>query len=226
MKKEGRRILVIDEETQIRRLLRANLTGQGYVVKDVDTGKDGLDAVAKFDPDLVLLDIELPDINGFDMLRKLREWSRVPVIIVSVKKQEKDKITALDIGAHDYLTKPFGIGELLARIRKTLRQKSESEEHHLKFDDLMIDLAHQRIFVDDKEIMLTPIEYKVLRSLAIDTGMVVTYKSLMRTVWGPSFEKKIPYLRVIIGQIRRKLEQEPSSPRHIITEPGVGYRLV
>lgn len=227
MKREERRILVIDDETQIRRLLRVTLSSHGYVVKDVNTGKAGLDAVAKFGPDLVLLDIELPDINGFEILRQLREWSGVPVIIVSIKQQEADKVTALDTGACDYVIKPFGMGELLARIRTALRHKSEAEEHiDLKLDNLMIDLAHRRIFADDKEIMLTPTEYKVLKSLANNIGKVVTYKTLMSTVWGPSSEKKIPYLRVCIGQIRRKLERNSSSPRHIITEPGVGYRLV
>ena len=227
MQNKGPRILIIDDETQIRRFLRVALTGHGYDVKDVGTGKEGLEAIAMFGPALVILDLGLPDINGLEVVRQLREWSKVPVIILSVKEQETDKITALDSGADDYVTKPFALGELLARIRAAMRHIAGDEEQPvLQFEDLTIDLVHRRISIDDNEIKLTQTEYELVRNLAINAGKVMTHRSLLRTVWGPSYEKEVQYLRVYIGQIRRKLEHDPSRPRHIITEPGVGYRLL
>ena len=227
MGNNGPRILVIDDETQIRRFLRVALTSHEYVVKDVETGEEGLAAVAKFSPDLVVLDLGLPDMDGLDVVRQLREWSKVPVIILSVKEQETDKISALDLGADDYVTKPFAMGELLARIRTALRHISgDKEQPVLQFEDLSIDLVHRRITVDDHEIKLTLTEYEIVKNLAINAGKVMTQKSLLRMVWGPSCEKEVQYLRVYIGQIRRKLERDPSRPKHIITEPGVGYRLL
>ncbi|HWQ41999.1 MAG TPA: response regulator [Desulfosporosinus sp.] len=227
MENKGPRILVIDDETQIRRFLRVALTSHGYVVKDVGTGKEGLDAVAMFSPALVILDLGLPDIDGLDVIRQLREWSKVPVIILSVKEQETDKITALDSGADDYVTKPFAMGELLARIRAAMRHiAGEEEQPVLHFNELSIDLVHRRISTDDNEIKLTQTEYEIVKNLAINAGKVMTHRSLLRTVWGPSYEKEVQYLRVYIGQIRRKLEYDPSRPKHIITEPGVGYRLL
>ena len=221
------RILIIDDEMQIRRFLRVALMSHGYVVKDVGTGREGLDEVAMFSPDLVILDLGLPDIDGLEVVRQLREWSKVPVIILSVKEQENDKITALDSGADDYVTKPFGMGELLARIRAAMRHIAGDEEQPvLQFKDLIIDLAHRRITIDDQEIKLTQTEYEIVRNLAINAGKVLTHRSLLRAVWGPAYEKEVQYLRVYIGQIRRKLERDPSRPNHIITEPGVGYRLL
>jgi len=223
----GPRILIIDDETQIRRFLRVTLTGHGYVVKDVGTGKEGLDAVARFSPDLIVLDLGLPDINGLDIVLQLREWSKVPVIILSVKGQETDKITVLDAGADDYVTKPFAMGELLARIRAAMRHITGTDEQAvLQFDDLAIDLVHRRITVDADEIKLTPTEYEIVKNLAINAGKVITHRALLHTVWGPSYENESQYLRVYIAQIRRKLEHDPSRPRHIMTEPGVGYRLL
>ena len=223
----GPRILIIDDETQIRRFLRVALTGHGYVVKDVGTGKEGLEAIVMFRPDLVILDLGLPDIDGLEVVRQLREWSKVPVIILSVKEQETDKITALDAGADDYVTKPFAMGELLARIRAGMRHiEGDEEQPVLQFDDLIIDLVHRRITVDDNEIKLTQTEYEIVRNLAIYAGKVMTHSSLFRAVWGPANEMNVQYLRVYIGQIRRKLEHDPSRPRHIITESGVGYRLL
>ena len=227
MENKGARILIIDDERQIRRFLRVALTSHGYVVKEVGTGKEGLDVVAVFSPDLVILDLGLPDIDGLEVVRQLREWSKVPIIILSVKEQEKDKITALDCGADDYVTKPFGMGELLARIRAAMRHIAGVEEQPiLQFEDLMVDLVHRRIIRDDNEIKLTLTEYEIVRNLAINAGKVLTHSFLLRTVWGPTYEKEVQYLRVYIGQIRRKLERDPSRPRHIITEPGVGYRLL
>ncbi|MFZ3102502.1 MAG: response regulator [Desulfitobacteriaceae bacterium] len=227
MDNKGPRILIIDDETQIRRFLRVALTSHGYVVKEVGTGKEGLDAVAVFSPDLVILDLGLSDIDGLVVVRQLREWSKVPIIILSVKEHEKDKITALDCGADDYVTKPFGMGELLARIRAAMRHIAGVEEQPiLQFEDLMIDLVHRRITRADNEIKLTLTEYEIVRNLAINAGKVLTHSFLLRTVWGPTYEHEVQYLRVYISQIRRKLERDPSRPRHIITEPGVGYRLL
>jgi len=223
----GPRILIIDDEIPICWFLRVVLTSHGYVVKDVRTGKEGLDAITIFVPALVILDLGLPDINGLEVVRQLREWSKVPVIVLSVKEQETDKISALDAGADDYVTKPFAMGELLARIRAAMRHNVvDGEQPVLQFEDLTIDLAHRRITIDDKEFKLTQTEYEIVRNLAINAGKVMTHKSLLRAVWGPAYEMNVQYLRVYIGQIRRKLERDPSRPRHIITEPGVGYRLL
>ncbi|MDA8222054.1 response regulator [Desulfosporosinus sp.] len=227
MENKGQRILIVDDDTQIRRFLRVALTSHGYVVKDAKTGREGLEAVAMFSPDLVVLDIGLPDIDGLDVVRQFREWTKVPIIILSVKEQEGDKIMALDLGADDYVTKPFGMGELLARIRAAMRHTMGVEEQPiLHFEDLTLDLVHRRVTRDDHEIKLTLTEYEIIRNLEINAGKVITHSYLLRTVWGPSYEKEVQYLRVYIGQIRRKLERDPSRPRHIITEPGVGYRLL
>lgn len=227
MENKGQRILIIDDETQIRRFLRVALTSHGYVVKDASTGREGLEAVAMFSPDLVVLDLGLPDLDGLDVVRQMREWTKVPIIILSVKEQESDKIAALDFGADDYVTKPFGMGELLARIRAGMRHTVGVEEQPvMHFEDVTLDLLHRRVTRDDHEIKLTLTEYEIVKNLAINAGKVMTHSYLLRTVWGPSYEKEVQYLRVYIGQIRRKLERDPSRPRHIITEPGVGYRLL
>lgn len=227
MDRKGQRILIIDDETQIRRFLRVSLTSHGYDVKDVGTGQAGLDGVVSFGPELVILDLGLPDISGIEVLSRLREWSKVPVIILSVKEQETDKIIALDKGADDYVTKPFGMGELLARMRAALRHSTGVEpDPVLIFKDLVVDLAHRQIKVSDEEIKLTPTEYELVRNLALNAGKVLTHKFLLRAVWGPAYENDIHYLRVFMGQIRRKIETDPSRPCHIITEPGVGYRLL
>ena len=225
--KKGVRILVIDDEKQIRRLLKVALTGHGYSVEEAALGQEGLNKVTTYRPDLIILDLGLPDLNGLEVIRKLREWSQTPVIILSVKEQENDKITALDTGADDYVTKPFSMGELLARIRAALRHVVPAgEEPVLTFGELVIDLARRRVSVNEKEIKLTPIEYNLMKNLAIHAGKVLTHKQLLRVVWGPTYENDTHYLRVFIGQLRRKVEADPSRPRHIITEPGVGYRLM
>lgn len=227
MDKKGQRILVIDDETQIRRFLRVSLTSHGYEVRDVGTGQAGLDEVAVFGPDLVILDLGLPDMSGIEVLSQIREWSKVPVIILSVTEQETDKIAALDNGADDYVTKPFGMGELLARMRAALRHSAGvGEEPVLRFDDLVIDLVHRQIKAAGEEIKLTPTEYELIKNLARNSGKVLTHKFLLRAVWGAAYENDIQYLRVYMGQIRRKIETDPSRPHHIITEPGVGYRLL
>lgn len=227
MENKGIRILVIDDETQIRKLLRVALSGHGYEVAEAASGNEGLNEAAVYRPDLIILDLGLPDIDGLDVVRRLREWSKTPVIILSVKEQENDKIAALDAGADDYVTKPFGMGELLARIRAAIRHLAGAgEEPILNFGELMIDLAHRHVSVDGLEIKLSPIEYDLMKNLAVHAGKVLTHKHLLRTIWGPNYENDTHYLRVYVGQLRRKIENDPSHPRHIITEPGVGYRLL
>ena len=227
MKTKGIRILIIDDEIQIRRLLRIALAGHGYEIAEAASGLEGLNEAAIYRPDLIILDLGLPDIDGLEVVRQLREWSKIPVIILSVKEQENDKIAALDAGADDYVTKPFGMGELLARIRAAIRHiAGAGEEPVLTFGELIIDLAHRRVSVDGQEIKLSPIEYDLMKNLAVHAGKVLTHKYLLRTIWGPSYENDTHYLRVYIGQLRRKVEADPSHPRHIITEPGVGYRLL
>lgn len=207
--------------------MRVSLTSHGYEVREVGTGQAGLNEVALFGTDLVILDLGLPDMSGIEVLRKIREWSKVPIIILSVKEQESDKVTALDNGADDYVTKPFGMGELLARMRAALRHSAGVEEEPtLRFDDLTIDLSYRQVKLMDVEVKLTPTEYELVKYLAINAGKVLTHKFLLRSVWGEVFENNIQYLRVYMGQIRRKIERDPSRPRHIITEPGVGYRLL
>lgn len=227
MATKEQRILIIDDEIQIRRFLRVSLSSHGYEVREVGTGQAGIDEVVLFSPDLVILDLGLPDMSGNQVLSKIREWSKVPIIILSVQEQETDKISALDNGADDYVTKPFGMGELLARMRAALRHSvGVEEEPILKFDDLCLDLAHRQVKISERDVKLTPTEYELMKNLALNAGKVLTHKFLLRTVWGPAYETDIQYLRVFIGQIRRKIENDPSRPHHIITEPGVGYRLL
>ena len=227
MENKGARILVIDDEAQIQRLLRVALTSHGYEVAEAASGQQGLGEAAVYRPDLVILDLGLPDMDGLEVVRRLREWSKVPVIILSAKEQENDKIVALDAGADDYLTKPFGMGELLARMRAAIRHAAGAgNEPVLTINDLIIDLARRKVTVDGHEVKLTPTEYDLMKNLAIHAGKVLTHRQLLRAVWGVAYENDTHYLRVFIGQLRRKIEADPSRPRHIITEPGVGYRLL
>jgi len=227
MKNKGVRILVVDDEVQLLKLLGITLTSHGFEVAEVTTGQEALYEVGAYKPDIIILDLGLPDMDGLEVIHKLREWTKTPIIILSAREQENDKIIALDAGADDYLTKPFGMGELLARIRATLRHIAGVEKGPvLEFDDLVIDLAHRRITVLGKEIKLSPTEYDLIKNLAILSGKVLTHKHLLRTVWGPSYENDVHYLRVYMGQLRRKIEVNPSRPRHIMTEPGIGYRLL
>lgn len=224
----GARILIIDDEFQIRRLLKVALTAYGYEVKEVICGLDGLREAAVYRPDLIILDLGLPDIDGLQLLRQLREWSEIPVIILSVKEHEQDKISALDAGADDYVSKPFSMGELLARIRTALRHSRHDNEENpiLNFNDLEIDIAHRRVKINDQEVKLTPTEYELLKNLAIHSGKVLTHRQLLTAIWGKAYENDTHYLRVYIGQLRRKIESDPSRPKHLITESGVGYRLL
>jgi two-component system KDP operon response regulator KdpE len=227
MTDDARRILVVDDETPIRRFLKVVLTAQGYSVFEAANGQEALDSVPGARPDLIILDLGLPDIDGVELTRRLREWSQTPIIILSVREAESDKIAALDAGADDYLVKPFGAGELLARMRAALRrQTDESEEPEIQVGSLRIDLSRRLVTAADREISLTPTEYDLLRVLMRNAGKVMTHRHLLRLVWGPAYENEMHLLRVNISNIRRKLEPDPSSPSPIRTEPGVGYRLI
>jgi two-component system, OmpR family, KDP operon response regulator KdpE len=221
------RVLIVDDEPQIRRFLRTSLSAHGYQVLDASCGQEALIRLATERPDVVLLDLGLPDLDGLDVLRGIREWSQVPIIVLSVRGQEGDKIAALDGGADDYVTKPFGLGELLARLRAALRHRLQSQVDAPVFQSggLTVDLARRVVTVDGGEVKLTPKEYELLRVLVIHAGKVLTHQHLLREVWGPVAVEATPYLRVYIGQLRQKLEADPAQPRYLLTEPGVGYRL-
>jgi two-component system KDP operon response regulator KdpE len=222
-------ILLVDDEPQMRRFLRVTLQSQGYELAEADTGQDGLSQAATRNPDVVLLDLGLPDMDGLEVLARLREWSKVPVIVISAREQEQDKIRALDSGADDYLIKPFGAGELLARIRVAIRhrfvQQGGQNEPVFVLDDMRVDLNKRQVFLKDAEIHLTPIEYKLLSYLIRHAGKVVTHKQLLREVWGAAYAEQMHYVRVYMGMLRHKLEEDPACPRFFINEPGIGYRL-
>ena len=220
-------ILVIDDEVQIRRLLRITLESAGHAVRDVDTGQLGLAEVARRPPDAVILDLGLPDLPGLEVLKRLREWSNVPVLVLTVRAAESDKIAALDAGADDHLTKPFGGGELLARIRALLRRApAGGEQATVAFGDITVDLAARTVRRRGTEVKLTPREYAILRILVLHRGRVVTHGQILREVWGPRSEGNTHYLRVHMTHLRQKIEAEPHRPRHLKTESGIGYRLV
>jgi two-component system KDP operon response regulator KdpE len=221
------RVLIVDDEPQIRRFLRTSLSAHGYRVVEASCGREAITLTATERPELVLLDLGLPDMDGLEVIRQLREWSTVPIIVVSVRGQEGEKIEALDGGADDYVTKPFGMGELLARIRTALRHRLQAEldEPVFRAAGLTVDLAKRVVTVDDHEVKLTPKEYDLLRLLVTHAGKVITHRHLLREVWGPGSVHETHYLRVYIGQLRQKLEPDPARPRYLLTEPGVGYRL-
>jgi two-component system KDP operon response regulator KdpE len=223
----GARILLIDDERAIRRLLRAELAAHGYEVLEAATGEEGLQSAATQHPDVIILDLGLPDLDGVQVTRRLREWTQTPIIILSVRGSEEDKIAALDAGADDYLTKPFGTGELTARIRAALRRIQPPGEGQPVFqvDELRVDLLHRTVSVDDHLVDLTPNEYELLKLLVQHAGKVVTHRQLLRAVWGSGYEEEAHLLRVNISNLRHKLESDPAQPRYILTESGVGYRL-
>ena len=220
-------ILVIEDEPQVVRFLKASLSSHGFRIIEAETGQRGLIEASARVPDLVLLDLGLPDMDGVDVARRLREWSAVPIIVLSARGQERDKIEALDAGADDYLTKPFGIGELLARIRVALRHAASvgDGEPVVSVGDLRVDLSARTVQRGGSEVRLTPIEFRLLAMLARNAGKVVTQRQLLKEVWGPSAVGQAHYLRVYMAQLRHKLEAEPARPRLFVTEPGVGYRL-
>jgi two-component system KDP operon response regulator KdpE len=222
----GVRILVIDDELAIRRLLKISLEAEGHIYIEASTGQDGLVAAATQRPDIVILDLGLPDMDGSVVLNRLREWSPVPVIVLTVKDSETDKVALLNAGADDYLTKPFGVPELLARVRVALRHRQSAiAEPVLRTADLQIDFTDRTVSIRGELVRLTATEYELLKILAQHAGKVVTQRQLLRDVWGPQAVDQSQYLRVYIAQLRKKLERDPSSPDLIITEPGVGYRL-
>jgi two-component system KDP operon response regulator KdpE len=220
-------VLIIDDEPQIRRLLRVTLEGHGYGVCDADSGSDGLVQAAERRPGAVLLDLGLQDMDGMSVLRRLREWSRVPVIVLTVRDREDDKIAALDAGADDYITKPFSTGELLARLRAALRHaEGPGPEARFRVGNVEVDLAARVVRKRGREVKLTPIEYDLLRILGTHAGKVVTHRQLLMEVWGPRAGDQTPHLRVHIAHLRSKIEDDPAEPRLVITEPAIGYRLV
>ena len=225
----GPAVVLIEDERPIRRFLRATLISQGYRLFEAATGEEGLAEAAVRQPDIIILDLGLPDIDGLDVIRRLREWTAVPIIVLSARGQERDKIAALDAGADDYVSKPFGTGELLARMRVVLRHAArntgEAADSTFSVGDLHVDLGLRRVVVAGKQVHLTPIEYRLLATLIHYAGKVVTQQQLLKEVWGPHHTEQAHYLRVYVAQLRRKLEADPARPRFLLTEPGVGYRL-
>jgi two-component system KDP operon response regulator KdpE len=219
-------VLVIDDEAQIRRLLRVTLEGAGYRVREAEGGGLGLTEAATKRPDAIILDLGLPDLPGLEVLKRLREWSRLPVLILSVRGQEADKIEALDAGADDYLSKPFGGGELLARLRAMLRRvQSPEEESNARFGDVEVDFARRVVTKAGTVVKLTPKEYALLRLLLLHRGKVITHRQILRELWGPKAEEQTQYLRVYMTHLRQKLEDEPNQPKYFRTESGIGYRF-
>ncbi|OGT98739.1 MAG: DNA-binding response regulator [Geobacteraceae bacterium GWC2_48_7] len=220
------RILVIDDESAIRRFLHSALSSEEFNLHEAESGHSGLSAAAALRPDVILLDLGLPDMDGIEVIRRIREWSQVPIIILSVREREDDKVAALDAGADDYLSKPFGVGELLARIRVSLRRSlTQATEPVFTNDELRVDLNLRRVTLEGIEIQLTPTEYDLLRLLILHAGKVLTHRQILKRIWGVAHQEQPQVLRVTISNLRKKIERDPSRPRHITTEPGVGYRL-
>jgi two-component system KDP operon response regulator KdpE len=220
-------ILVVDDEPQILRVLRASLPARGYQVRTAPGGDEALDEVRKEMPDLIILDLAMPGTSGLEVCRRVREFSAVPIIVLSAKGSEVDKVSALDLGADDYVTKPFGMDELLARVRAVLRRSpaSDADSSILKVGDLSLDIPERRVVAAGAEVKLTPKEFEILKYLMSNIGKVVTHRALLQAVWGSESTEQTEYLRVFINQLRRKIEPDPQHPRYIVTEPWVGYRL-
>ncbi len=222
-------ILLIEDEPQMRRFLRITLESHGSRYVEAGTAQEGLMQASTRNPDVILLDLGLPDMDGLEVTKRLREWTQTPVIVISAREQEQDKVKSLDAGADDYLTKPFSAGELLARIRVALRHAAQTKidqtEPVFILDALRVDLAKRQVFIDDAEVHLTPIEYKLLTVLIRHAGKVITHSQLLKEVWGPAHVNEVQYLRVYMTQLRHKLEADPARPRFLMNEPGIGYRL-
>lgn len=223
-------VLIVDDELPIRRFLRVSLAGEGYRVVEAATAAEALAQIAAQRPDVVVLDLGLPDRDGLAVIREIREWSSIPIVVLSVRDRESDKVSALEAGADDYLTKPFSVGELLARLRVALRHAAiaggTADEPVFATGELRVDVARRQVFVAGEEIRLTPIEYKLLALMVKNAGKVLTHRQLLRQVWGPEYGDENHYVRVYVAQLRRKIEADPTRPRYLRTEPGVGYRLV
>jgi two-component system KDP operon response regulator KdpE len=223
---DGLHVLIIDDEVQIRRFLRISLEANGYRVVEVGSGQEGITKTAQHRPDMIILDMGLPDMDGMDVLKRLREWTETPVIVLSVRESDRDKVNALDAGADDYLTKPFSTEELLARMRVALRHnRTEPETQIFKSGDLEVDLTKRLVSVRGEAIKLTPTEYALLRLMIKHVGKVLTHQQILREVWGGEYINETHYLRVYFAQLRQKIEQDPTMPKILLTEAGVGYRL-
>lgn len=222
-------VVIIEDDPQMRRFLRTSLGSQGFQVHEAETGQRGLVEAGVRKPDIIILDLGLPDMDGVEVVKTLREWTRLPIIIVSARSAEQDKIEALDAGADDYLTKPFGIGELMARIRVAWRRSMVGLENRpdeiFAFGKLKVDLAKRMVYLSEEEVHLTPIEYRLLSVLVKNAGKVLTHRQLLKEVWGPTHVEDSHYLRIYMSQLRQKLEADPTKPQYLITESGVGYRL-
>ncbi|MFH1143654.1 MAG: response regulator [Candidatus Eisenbacteria bacterium] len=229
MSDSGPLILIVEDEPQVRRFLRTALAAHEFRTAEAETAKEALVAVTTRNPEIILLDLGLPDGDGIDLARRIREWSRVPIIVISARGREDDKVAALDAGADDYLTKPFGVNELLARIRVALRHALETSSPQgstvLEIGALQLDLSRREVRVAGKEVHLTPIEYRLLAHLARNAGKVLTHRQILKEVWGPPYADQTQYLRVFMVQLRRKIEENPARPKLLVTEPGVGYRM-
>ena len=225
---KGMRVLVVDDEPQIQKLLRVALTAHGYEVSEAASGQEGINQAALAKAEMVIVDLGLPDMDGKEVVRRIREWSAIPILILSARDQEEEKIAALDLGADDYVTKPFSIGELMARMRVARRRTAVNEDGLavVTCGELIIDLALRKVTVGGHEIHLTPTEYEIIKVLAQHAGRVLTHKQLLKAVWGTAYNEDTHYIRVYIGQLRRKLEENPARPRYIVTESGIGYRLL
>ena len=218
--------VVVEDDDDIRTSLKEVLLQSGFAVFETSSGLEGVEAVREHDPVIVTMDVGLPDFDGIEVTRRLREWSNTPIIILSVREAEQDKIAALDAGADDYLTKPFGTGELMARMRVVMRRLAGTpDEPVLEVDDLKMDLTRHNVTVKEKQIALTPTEYEILRLLLQNAGKVLTHRQLLRQVWGTAYESEMHMLRVNISNLRRKIEPDPARPHYLLTEPGVGYRI-
>jgi len=222
-------LVLVEDEKQIRRFLTAALVNEGITVHEAETGKQGLIECATRKPDIVIVDLGLPDISGIELIKEVRAWSEVPIIVLSARIQEHEKVGALDAGADDYLSKPFGTAELIARIRAHLRRRQPntmSTDHLFQFSDVKVDFSLRTVTKNDEEVHLSPIEYRLLSVLARNAGKVMTHRQLLNEVWGPNHSESSHYLRIYMANLRQKLEQIPAQPRHFLTETGVGYRLV
>jgi len=227
--RHGARILIADDEPAIRRAVQTNLARHGFQIDTAETGREALEHAASFRPDLVLLDLGLPDIDGLEVIRALRERGSTPIVVLSVRGQERDKVAALDLGADDYLTKPFGVNELLARVRVALRHVARPPtgiEAVFRTGQLSVDLEHRRVTSDGREVSLTPTEYELLKAFIAHPDKVLTDRMLLQRVWGPEYGDEAHYLHVYVARLRKKIESDPQKPRYLRTEPGVGYRLV
>ena len=229
MSKSAPVIIVIEDDPAIRKFLRTSLSTQDFTVFEAETGKQGIVEAGMRKPDLIILDLGLPDMDGVEVIRAIRAWSGIPIIVLSARNHEQHKIDALDLGADDYLTKPFGFGELLARIRVALRHANRTSDNPqgelFTTDNLHIDLLNRIVSVDGQEVRLTPIQFRLLSVLVKNVGKVMTHQQILKEVWGPSYQENAHYLRIYMSQLRQKLEQNPTQPRYLLTESGVGYRF-